>query len=81
MIMKIQVMIYLWLWNAQSILCLHEFKFSEKRYAMFIWLCQARYVCYAMIHGIFTFMHLMLFTKRIAYVFKNKISGSQSEEP
>ena len=32
-------------------------------------LCQARYVCYVMIHGIFMFMHLMLFTKRITYVF------------
>ena len=43
-------------------------------------LCQARYVCYVMIHGILKFMHLMLFIKRIAYVFKNKISRSQLEE-
>ena len=35
-------------------------------------LCQAKYVCYVMIHGIFMFIHLMLFTKRIVYVFKNK---------
>ena len=33
-------------------------------------LCQERYVCYSMIHDIFTFIHLMLFTNRIAYVFE-----------
>ena len=42
---------------------------------------QARYVCYAMIHSIFMFMHLILFIKHIAYVFQKQILGDQSEEP
>ena len=49
-------------------------------YFMFPRWFQMRYVCYAMIHGIFMFMHLMLFTKRITYVFEKNL-GSQSEEP
>ena len=62
-----------------------SFKFMKvssfrKSYTIFTRWFQMRYVCYDMIHGIFMFMYLILFTKRIAYVFKKKL-GSQSEEP
>ena len=78
MIMKIQAMICLWLWNVQVILCLHElqvyegFKFSEKAIPYVYDLCQIRHLCYAMIHDIFTFMHLIVFTKSMIYVFQKK---------
>ena len=58
-----------------------SFKFHKKTMLCLYDLRYTRYVCYGMIRGIFMFMYLMLVTKRIVYVFKNKFLGSQSEEP
>ena len=59
-----------------------SFKFMKvssfkKSYVMFTQWFQIRYVYYAMIHGIFMFMHLMLFTKHITYVFKKNLEANQ----
>ena len=49
----------------------------KKSYAMFTKWFQMRFVWHVMIHGIFMFMHLMLFTKRITYVFKKNLEANQ----
>ena len=69
-----------WQWKFNLCYAYVSFKFIKIKFQKKLWyaymIVSMRYVWYAMIHGIFMFMHLMLFTKRITYVIEN-FSGSQ----